>query len=143
MAESMFMSCMHNGQVRTMKAAYREAKGDVDVIRPLAYVRETQTRDFATAAKLPIINENCPACFEQPKERERVKKMLSKEESLNPSLFTNLRRAMLPLMHGRCYEAFKTIRDEIESRPQRGYKGGSSKKGAGAGAGEAGVEAVE
>jgi tRNA 2-thiocytidine biosynthesis protein TtcA len=50
-----------------MKAAYRNDRGDVRIIRPLAYARERQTKEFAYAAKLPVINENCPACFEQPK----------------------------------------------------------------------------
>ena len=61
------MSALHNGQIRTMKANYRIEAGDVRVIRPFVYVREATTRDFSVAAKLPIINENCPACFEQPK----------------------------------------------------------------------------
>ena len=50
-----------------MKANYAVEAGDVRVIRPLVYVRESMTRDFSVAAHLPIINENCPACFEQPK----------------------------------------------------------------------------
>ena len=50
-----------------MKANYAVEAGDVRVIRPLVYVRENMTRDFSVAAHLPIINENCPACFEQPK----------------------------------------------------------------------------
>ena len=50
-----------------MKANYAIEAGDVRVIRPLIYVRETSTRDFSRDARLPIINENCPACFEQPK----------------------------------------------------------------------------
>ena len=61
------MSALHNGQVRTMKANYKIEAGDVRVIRPLIYVREHMTRDFSQTSKLPIINENCPACFEQPK----------------------------------------------------------------------------
>lgn len=50
-----------------MKANYKIDAGDVSVIRPLAYVREFATRDFSQQHSLPIINENCPACFEQPK----------------------------------------------------------------------------
>ena len=47
---------------------------------------------------LPVIAENCPACFEAPKERHHIKKLLAKEESLNPNLYPNLRQAMIPLM---------------------------------------------
>ena len=34
-----------------------------------------------------VINENCPACFEAER-RHRVKKLLEREASLNPSLFS-------------------------------------------------------
>ena len=76
LAESLLMSAFHNGRLRTMKANYVNQAEDVRVIRPFAYVREFQTRQFSVEAKLPIIDENCPACFEAPQERHRVKKML-------------------------------------------------------------------
>ena len=37
---------------------------DIRIIRPFVYVREKQLREFAKTVKLPIIDENCPACFE-------------------------------------------------------------------------------
>lgn len=52
-----------------MKANYTIEAGDVRVIRPLVYVRERSTRDFSQEVRLPVINENCPACFEEPKVR--------------------------------------------------------------------------
>jgi len=70
-AESFMMSVMHNGFLRTMKAHYEIDAGDLSVIRPLIYCRESLMTDFAKNVKLPVINENCPACFEEPKERAR------------------------------------------------------------------------
>ena len=64
---SFMMSTFHNGLLRTMKANYTVTEGDLRVIRPLVYIREKALRDFAETQKLPIIPENCPACFEQPK----------------------------------------------------------------------------
>ena len=64
LAESFLMSVFHNGLLRTMKANYRVAEGDLRLIRPFVFVREKDTRDFAEKNKLPIIPENCPACFE-------------------------------------------------------------------------------
>ena len=64
LAESFFMSAFHNAQLRTMSACYVEAAGNVRVVRPLAYARESELRAFADRAALPVINENCPACFE-------------------------------------------------------------------------------
>lgn len=64
LAESFLMSVFHNGRLRTMKANYSVKEGDLRVIRPFVYVREKQLRQFAEKAKLPVIPENCPACFE-------------------------------------------------------------------------------
>ncbi|EEC43307.1 predicted protein, partial [Phaeodactylum tricornutum CCAP 1055/1] len=71
-AESFMMSVMHNGFLRTMKANYQINAGGISVIRPLAYCRESLMTEFARSANLPVINENCPACFEEPKERARI-----------------------------------------------------------------------
>jgi len=66
-AESFLMSVFHNGILRTMKANYLNDKGDIRIIRPLIYCREKLFKDFALKANLPVIQENCPACFQNPK----------------------------------------------------------------------------
>ncbi|KAG5179831.1 hypothetical protein JKP88DRAFT_261266 [Tribonema minus] len=111
LAESFMMSFLHNGQTRTMKANYLNDAGDVSIIRPLIYTREVATRDFSTGARLPVINENCPACFEQPKERARVKEMLAREESLYPDMFHCIRQSLVPLMHPSIYAPMQALRD--------------------------------
>ena len=98
LAESFLMSVFHNGRLRTMKANYKVKEGDLRVIRPLVYVREKQLRDFAESQKLPVIAENCPACFEVPKERHRTKQVLAQQELLFPRLYWSLKAAMGPLM---------------------------------------------
>eukprot|EP00602_Paraphysomonas_sp_CaronLab_P001188 CAMPEP_0185020696 /NCGR_PEP_ID=MMETSP1103-20130426/3333_1 /TAXON_ID=36769 /ORGANISM="Paraphysomonas bandaiensis, Strain Caron Lab Isolate" /LENGTH=1106 /DNA_ID=CAMNT_0027551757 /DNA_START=21 /DNA_END=3341 /DNA_ORIENTATION=- len=127
LAESFIMSALHNGQIRTMKANYRIDAEDIRVIRPFVYVRETYTRDFSLQSRLPVINENCPACFEEPKERARVKKLLSQEETMIPSLFNNLRKALLPLMHDDTYTAMERVSADIEKMGRR--IGGRAPKG--------------
>ena len=74
------------------QAAYTIDAGDIRLIRPLLYTREKALRDFSYAAGLPVIADNCPACFEEPKERHHLKKMLAREEALNPTLYSNLRQ---------------------------------------------------
>jgi len=96
-AESFLMSAFHNSQLFTMKANYLNKEGDIRIIRPLVYVRETETRKFAESNKLPIVPENCPACFSEPKERNRMKQLLAQQEILHPSIFHSLKRAMRPL----------------------------------------------
>ncbi|MDA8114406.1 MAG: ATP-binding protein [Acidithiobacillus sp.] len=97
-AESFFMSMFYNGELRTMKAHYRVREGDLRVIRPLVYCRERQTRQFATEQALPVIHENCPACFGKPTERQHMKELLATQEAYDPRLFKQLQRALLPLM---------------------------------------------
>ncbi|XP_078602131.1 uncharacterized protein LOC144876565 [Branchiostoma floridae x Branchiostoma japonicum] len=98
LAESFMMSAFHNGLLRTMKANYTVREEDLRVIRPFVYVREKDLRNFAEQAKLPIIPENCPACFEAPKERHRTKQLLASQELLFPKLFQSLLKTMKPLM---------------------------------------------
>merc|ERR1719229_2072915 len=90
-SESFFMSVFHNGRLRSMKANYTVKEGDLRVIRPLVYVRENTLRKFAEREGLPVIPENCPACFESPKERHRTKQLLAQQELLFPRLYWSLR----------------------------------------------------
>eukprot|EP00004_Rigifila_ramosa_P018246 TRINITY_DN4516_c0_g1_i1.p1 TRINITY_DN4516_c0_g1~~TRINITY_DN4516_c0_g1_i1.p1 ORF type:complete len:211 (-),score=30.01 TRINITY_DN4516_c0_g1_i1:109-741(-) len=133
-AESWLMSAFRNGQLRTMKAHYSTAgtgAGDTDltddaaddadvrageaggsatpirIIRPFAYVRERETKEFSVSSRLPVINDNCPACFIAPTERARVKKVLAREESMMPALFDSLRRALMPLMDPQIHDALE------------------------------------
>ena len=129
-AESFLMSVMHNGFLRTMKANYQINAGDLSVIRPMVYCRESLMTDFAKACNLPVINENCPACFEEPKERARVKKLLAREETLFPNLYDNMRRSLIPLMHD---DSTAILRCNLEEALARGKKDTGQKQGGGNG----------
>lgn len=98
LAESLMMSLFHGGQLRTMKAHYVNDAGDIRIIRPLVYCRETQTGAFAVEAELPVIQDSCPACFTAPTQRAYMKQLLAREERLNRHLFANMLHAMKPLM---------------------------------------------
>jgi tRNA 2-thiocytidine biosynthesis protein TtcA len=98
LAESLLMSLFHGGQLRTMKAHYRNDEGDVRIIRPLVYCRERQTADYARRAGLPVVPDSCPACFSAPTRREHMKTLLAREEADHPDLFANIRHAIRPLM---------------------------------------------
>ena len=98
LAESFLMSAFHNGKLQTMKANYSIQAGDIRVIRPLVYARETLTSAYAEAAQLPVIADSCPACFSMPTQRDHMKQLLSQEEKLNKNLFSSLLNTMKPLM---------------------------------------------
>ncbi|CAK9061436.1 tRNA-cytidine(32) 2-sulfurtransferase (Two-thiocytidine biosynthesis protein A) (tRNA 2-thiocytidine biosynthesis protein TtcA) [Durusdinium trenchii] len=97
-AESFLMSAFRNGALRTMKANYAVAAKDLRVCRPLVNVREKTLANFAKENRLPVIADNCPACFAAPKERHRIKLMLSQQEFEHPDLFWSLSSCMKPLM---------------------------------------------
>jgi len=98
LAESFLMSAFHGGRLQTMKAHYVNDDGDLRIIRPLVYVRERQTRDFASGNGLPVIADSCPACFSMPTQRRHMKTLLAAEEAHNRTLFRSLLTALRPLM---------------------------------------------
>lgn len=98
LAESFMMSAFNAGELRTMKAHYLNNEKDIRIIRPLVRVRENQTRDFAHSAELPIIPDNCPACYAKPQDRAYFKELLLAEEQRNKHVYANLWRAMQPLI---------------------------------------------
>lgn len=99
LAESFLMFGFHNGKLESMKAATHVRNKAVRIIRPFVYVREKDTKMFARYNNLPIITENCPACFEEPKERARIKALLKAQERLHPDIFHHLKATLKPLMH--------------------------------------------
>jgi tRNA 2-thiocytidine biosynthesis protein TtcA len=98
LAESFLMSAFHSGQLRSMKAHYTITEGDIRVIRPLVYTRESRTATFAREAALPVIAENCPACFSMPTQRQHIKELLLAEEKHNKSLYSSILTAIKPLI---------------------------------------------
>jgi selenocysteine lyase/cysteine desulfurase/tRNA(Ile)-lysidine synthase TilS/MesJ len=123
LVESFLMSLFHNGKMRTQKACYLNEDGDIRIIRPLCYVRERVTREYAAEYALPVINENCPACFEAPKERARMKALLASQEALYPSLFSSLAQAMHPLIaEARSAPAGQRQRERAEAAAERGER---------------------
>lgn len=103
LAESFLMSAFHGGQLRTMKASYTNDDGDLRIVRPLIYARERQTESFAREAQLPVIGDNCPACFTMPTQRQHMKELLAEEEKRNKYLFKNLLTTMKPLLNQEYY----------------------------------------
>eukprot|EP00730_Choanoeca_flexa_P019292 TRINITY_DN9419_c0_g1_i1.p1 TRINITY_DN9419_c0_g1~~TRINITY_DN9419_c0_g1_i1.p1 ORF type:complete len:1082 (+),score=286.83 TRINITY_DN9419_c0_g1_i1:146-3391(+) len=119
LAESFVMSTFHNGRLRTMKAHYCNQEGDIRIIRPLVFTRERVTRAFAAEAKLPVIQDNCPACFEEPKERYRMKTLLAQQEHLYPLVIKIILRAMKPLM--RDHTLIKCVPKDVHDELTRRY----------------------
>ena len=110
LAESFLMSAFHGGKLKTMKAHYVNDDGDLRIIRPLVYVRERLTRDFAQNNDLPVIPDSCPACFAMPTQRQHMKELLAAEEAQNKLLFKSLLTTLKPLMSEGLDQAVKSER---------------------------------
>ncbi len=98
LAESFLMSALHGGRLKTMKAHYINDDRDIRIIRPFVYVREQQLRKFADTSNLPVIEDNCPACFAKPTQRQHMKELLSAQEVSFPNTLQTLLSTMKPLM---------------------------------------------
>ncbi|CAJ0599138.1 unnamed protein product [Cylicocyclus nassatus] len=97
-----------------MKNQNEANDGTLRVIRPLIFVRERALREFADSRGLPVVAENCPACFNQATERHKIKQLLAQQElifdlfnslrslrsalRIFPDLFSSLRSALRPLL---------------------------------------------
>lgn len=98
------------------------------------YCRESLTADFAKKhLQGLVVNENCPACFEEPKERARIKKLLSKEETLYPNFYDNIKRSLLPLMHDDATAILRSYTEEALAKSRRGNRGERGKDNIGDG----------
>jgi len=94
--ESFFMNMLYNGTLRSMAPIYKSSKG-LQVIRPLLWVRERQTRSFAEENGIATIgDEACPAMamnVKMPHARESIKRMLNEWEEKSPELFKRFKAA--------------------------------------------------
>eukprot|EP00438_Fugacium_kawagutii_P026397 Skav216155 [mRNA] locus=scaffold3788:74687:92825:+ [translate_table: standard] len=121
-AESFLMSAFRNGSLRTMKARPCRAMAakDLRVCRPLVNVREKTLANFAKENRhvthileLPVIADNCPACFAAPKGLVQLDDLATglalpqapastngqlPQEFEHPDLFWSLSSCMKPLM---------------------------------------------
>jgi len=118
---SVSLSCEYCSSIDLLFLAnYKINAGDMSVIRPLVYCRESLTADFAKKNLQGIVvNENCPACFEEPKERARIKKLLSKEEALYPNFYDNIKRSLLPLMHDESTALLRSYTEEALAKSRK------------------------
>lgn len=92
--ETFFMNLFHGGRLATMPPKLLNEDGDLTVLRPLAYVAESDCERFANAMKYPIIP--CDLCGNQEGlQRVQVKKMLDEWETRSPGRRQVMFRALM------------------------------------------------
>ncbi len=91
--ETLLMSALYAGRLKTMPVRLRSDDGRNVVIRPLAYAAEDEIAAFAEAMRFPVVP--CGLCGSQPNlMRQRVKSLLADLAAENPTVKGNLLSAL-------------------------------------------------
>src|SRR3954454_23767950 len=91
--ESLLLSMLFNGKIRSMPPRLVSDDGQNVVIRPLCYAAERDIAAFAQAMRFPIIP--CDLCGSQENlQRKRVKRMVDELEREHPFVRSSLLKAM-------------------------------------------------
>jgi len=95
--ETFFLNLFFGGKMKAMSPKLQSDDGQHVVIRPLAYVAETDLEAYADARKFPIIP--CDLCGSQPTlQRKQVKQMLREWEKRHPGRVESMFRALSNLV---------------------------------------------
>ena len=82
------------GAIKAMPARLVSDNGEHVVIRPLAYVLESEARAYAKASNLPIIGCCCPACGDLSLQRQRMKRLVAQLEVEHPEIKNSIIQAL-------------------------------------------------
>jgi len=96
--ETLFLNMFYGGKLKTMPPKLLSDDGDNIVIRPLAYCREDDIKQYADLKQFPIIP--CNLCGSQENlQRQNIKKMVQEWDKSNPgrveNIFTSLQNVVL------------------------------------------------
>ena len=113
--ESLLMSMLFTGKLRSMPPRLRADDGKNVVIRPLCYAAEAEIAAFSAASRFPVIP--CDLCGSQENlQRKRVKRMLSELEAEHPGVRASLLGAMGNVMPEHLLDA-RLVREERGKDP--------------------------
>jgi tRNA 2-thiocytidine biosynthesis protein TtcA len=92
--ETLLLNLFFQGSLKAMPARLVSDNGAHVVIRPLAYVLESEARAYARASELPIIGCCCPACGDLSLQRQRIKRLIAQLEVEHPDIKNSMLRAL-------------------------------------------------
>jgi tRNA 2-thiocytidine biosynthesis protein TtcA len=92
--ETLLLNVFFQGALKAMPARLVSDNGRYVVIRPLAYVLESEARAYAKQSGLPIIGCCCPACGDLGLQRQRVKRLIAQLEVEHPDIRNSMLRAL-------------------------------------------------
>src|SRR3954449_2453213 len=92
--ETLLLNIFFQGSIKAMPARLVSDNGEHVVIRPLAYVLESEARLYAKESNLPIIGCCCPACGDLSLQRQRMKRLIAQLEVEHPEIKNSILKAL-------------------------------------------------
>jgi tRNA 2-thiocytidine biosynthesis protein TtcA len=92
--ETLLLNIFFQGSIKAMPARLVSDNGEHVVIRPLAYVLESEARAYAKESELPIIGCCCPACGDLSLQRQRMKRLVAQLEVEHPNVRNSIMKAL-------------------------------------------------
>jgi tRNA 2-thiocytidine biosynthesis protein TtcA len=93
LVETLLLSALYSGALKSMPPKLRAKDGKNVVVRPLAYAAEEDIAAFSAAMRFPIVP--CDLCGSQPNlRRRRVKELLAELSREHPAVKGNLLHAL-------------------------------------------------
>lgn len=112
--ETLLLNQFFNGSIKGMSPNLAADDGKNQVIRPLVYVRENITREYAAAAELPIISCSCSYQGMGGNRRHWVKRLLNEIEKEVPNVRSNLLASMGRLRQRHLLVRWKDLSNDVD-----------------------------
>ncbi len=97
--ETLILNMFFNGSIKGMSPNFLADDGRNRIIRPLVYVKEEMTRQYALSVGVPILGCSCPFHGMVSSRRHWVKDLISQMEHEIPDIKSNLLAAMGRVRH--------------------------------------------
>jgi tRNA 2-thiocytidine biosynthesis protein TtcA len=92
--ETLLLNIFFQGAIKAMPARLVSDNGAHVVIRPLAYVLESEARAYVKEVNLPVIGCCCPACGDLSLQRQRMKRLVAQLEVEHPEIKSSILKAL-------------------------------------------------
>jgi tRNA 2-thiocytidine biosynthesis protein TtcA len=90
--ETLLINMFYGREISTMMPNQKIFRGNLHIIRPLAYLKEEIVKKYSRERQFPILKNNCPTS--QTSKRIYIKKLLNELERDNKGIRDNIYKAM-------------------------------------------------